>query len=42
MPGLAAGFQSLPDEYQTIIRLAQDRHRIAMTLERAIDGALND
>src|SRR5215212_8096391 len=31
MPELATDFQSLPPEYQAVIRLAQDTHQIAVT-----------
>src|SRR5512136_3219173 len=31
MPELATDFQSLPDEYQHLIRLAQDRYNITVT-----------
>ncbi|MBX3081627.1 MAG: tetratricopeptide repeat protein [Anaerolineae bacterium] len=38
MSELAAGFQSLPAEYQTVIRLAQDQHHIAVTPLQALAG----
>ena len=38
MPELAAGFQSLPPEYQHIIRLAQDQHHITVTPLQTLAG----
>src|SRR5262245_61179491 len=38
MPELAAGFQSLPVEYQQVVRLAQDRYQIAVTPLEALAG----
>src|SRR5262249_54986546 len=35
---LAAGFQSLPVEYQNVIRLAQDQYSIAITPLQALAG----
>lgn len=39
MSDLATGFQSLPLEYQRIIRLAQERHAITVTpLQQLVGG----
>ncbi|MFN8451627.1 MAG: NB-ARC domain-containing protein [Anaerolineae bacterium] len=38
MPNLAAGFQSLPVEYQTVVQLAQERNQIAITPLQALAG----
>ena len=38
MLNLAAGFQSLPVEYQNVIRLAQERNQIAITPLQALAG----
>ncbi|MBZ0295301.1 MAG: tetratricopeptide repeat protein [Anaerolineae bacterium] len=38
MRNLAVGFQSLPTEYQNIIRLAQDRNQITVTPLQALTG----
>jgi hypothetical protein len=38
MPKLAVGFQSLPLEYQNVIRLAQEMHHIAVTPLQALTG----
>lgn len=38
MPILAAGFQSLPIEYQNVVQLAQERNQIAVTPLQALAG----
>ncbi len=38
MSELAAGFQSLPAEYQNVIQLAQDRHQLAITPLQTLAG----
>src|SRR5258706_1844170 len=38
MSELAAGFQALPAEYATVIRLAQDQHRLAITPLQTLAG----
>jgi len=38
MPELITDFQSLPSEYQNVVRLAQDRHQIGVTPLQALAG----
>ena len=38
MPDLTTDFQSLPEEYQQVIRLAQDTHKITVALLQLLVG----
>src|SRR5512140_1201445 len=41
MSELAVGFRSLPEEFQNIIRAAQDLHKIAVTPLQTLTGGLS-